>query len=191
MTQSAMEVPSEAEGHSDMVGERHDGREGMTRGKVSRVHEPIKVTTVLLSGAGSVGDSAMPVPLGREIQGGNVPITPDQPWHSAQDSECVLKVGEETVTGLISLGLCRRRTVNRKEMQALSTSPWDYGMSASGHGGPPMDLKGEADEDCCASTSPLVATGPSRIPEAMPTRLPGHELQAAEPGAEMPMFLDK
>ena len=29
VTQSAMEVPSEAEGHSDMVGERHDGGESM------------------------------------------------------------------------------------------------------------------------------------------------------------------
>ena len=146
---------------------------------------------MLLSGAGSVGDAAMPVPLGREILRGNVPITPDQPRHSAQTSEGVLKVGEEPETDLISLGLSRRRSVDRKEVQALCTSPWDYGMSAAGHGGPPMDLKGEADEDCCASTSPLVATGPSRIPEAMPTRLPGHELQAAEPGAEMPMFLDK
>ena len=116
MTQSAMEVPSDAEGHRDMIGEGHDGREGMRRGKVSGVHEPIKVAAMLLSGAGSVCDAAMPVPLGREILRGNVPITPDQPWHSAQASEGVLKVGEEPETDLISLGLSRRRPINRKEV---------------------------------------------------------------------------
>ena len=54
-----------------------------------------------------------------------------------------------------------------------------------------MDLKWEADEDGGAAAPTLIATGPSRIPEAMPTRLPGHELKASEPGAEMAVLLYK
>ena len=44
--------------------------------------------------------------------------------------------------------------------------------------GTSMDLKWPADEDGSAAATTLVATGQCRVPEAVPTRLPGHELKA-------------
>ena len=84
-----------------------------------------------------------------------------------------------------------RRPIDRKEVNPLSACPWDNGMGASVKGRPPMYLKGETDENGSAATSSLISIGNSRIPETVPTCLPGHELQAFEPGAEMPVFLDE
>ena len=54
-----------------------------------------------------------------------------------------------------------------------------------------MNLKGKADKNGCSSTSSLITVGKSRVPESVPTCLPGHELQAFEPGAQMAVFLDE
>ena len=72
-----MEVASEAEANSDMVGERHERQEGLRRGDEGGVHEPIKVAAMFLSGRSGVGNSAVPVPLGGKVLGGYVPVAPD------------------------------------------------------------------------------------------------------------------
>ena len=79
--------------------------------------------------------------------------------------------------------------VDREEVQTLCPSPGDDGMSTPVHGGPSMDLKWQADEDGGAAAPTLIATGQSRVPETMPTRLPSHELKASEPGAKMAVLL--
>ena len=52
-----------------MVRERHEDRVSPGGGEERGMNEPIEVTAVFLSRAGGMSDSAVPVPLGREIRG--------------------------------------------------------------------------------------------------------------------------
>ena len=54
-----------------------------------------------------------------------------------------------------------------------------------------MDLQGPTDEYSRATTAPLVSARGGRIPEAVPSRLTGQELEAMEAGPEVAVFLQE
>ena len=129
MTESPIKIAAKADGHRNMVRERHEDRVRPGSREKRGMNEPIEVTAVFLRRAGGMSDSTVPVPLGREIQGGDVPIPSDEPWYSPNAGECVLKLIEEAAPDFICLGKGAGWPINRKEVQALCPGPRDDGMS--------------------------------------------------------------
>ena len=66
-------------------------------------------------------------------------------------------------------------------MKALGAGPGDNGMSTSIQSGSPMDLERAPNQNGGAAATALVATSDCRVPEAMPARLTGKELETLQP----------
>ena len=132
---------------------------------------------MLMSGPGGVRDAAMAVPDGREILRGDIPVASNQPRDGSQPREGILEAVEEVAANVRGLWGGGWWAIHTEEVEALGTGPGDNTMSASGEGSPTMDLQGPTDENGRATTAPLVAARGGRVPEAVPSRLTGQELE--------------
>ena len=80
------------------------------------MNKPVEVTAVFLSGAGGMGHAAVPVPLGRKIRGGDIPVPPYEPGNPPDAGEGLLELIEEATADLVGLGGGARWPVDREQM---------------------------------------------------------------------------
>ena len=132
---------------------------------------------MLMCGPGGVRDAAVAVPNGREILRGDIPVASDQPRDGSQPREGILEAVEEIAANVRGLWGGGWWTIHTEEVKALGAGPGDNTMRAPGEGSSTMDLQGPTDENGRTSTAPLVAARSGRIPEAVPSRLTGQELE--------------
>ena len=132
---------------------------------------------MLMSGAGGVGDAAVAVPNGREILRSDIPVAPDQPRDGPQPREGILEAVKETAANVRGLWGGGWWPIHTEKVKALGSGPGDDSMGAPVEGCSTMDLQGTTDKNGRPPTAPLVAARSRRIPEAVPSRLTGQELE--------------